>query len=108
MDNPTTKLTLDHWYKVVMAVGLLVALLAGAGYLKEFPTAPTAALGLGAFFFGMGEWINHPLQTTVVPATAHRPAGVMTSHPRSASVAGVLFDALGLGLIGLGVYRLLA
>lgn len=101
MDNPTTKFALDHWYKVLMAAGLLVLCLAGAGLLKEFPTAATALVALGTFFIGMGEWINHPLQTRVFAR------GIATSHPRRASAAGWFFDVLGLGLLVVGLYRFL-
>ena len=67
MDNPISKLALEHWYQVLMAAGLFLFLLSGAGLLKEFPTLPTAAIAIGVFFFGMGEWINHPLQTALMP-----------------------------------------
>jgi hypothetical protein len=103
MDNPTTKFALDHWYKVLMAAGLLVFCLAGAGLLAQFPTAPTALVAAGVFFIGMGEGINHPLQTHV-----YQRGDISTAHPRSAGPAGLFFDALGAGLIALGLYRLLA
>lgn len=107
MENPVSKLALDHWYKVLMAGGLFMLLLAGAGLLKEFPTVPTAAISLGVFFFGMGEWINHPLQTQLMPPSAYFPGGVITGHPRKASAAGTFFDVLGLLLIGFVLYKLL-
>lgn len=101
MDNPTTKFALDHWYKVLMAGGLLVLCLTGAGLLKEFPTAATALVALGTFFIGMGEWINHPLRTAV------HPRGIVTGHPRNASAPGVFFDLLGGALLLFGLYRFL-
>lgn len=106
--NPLSKLALDYWYQVVMVVCVVIFLLGGAGILKEFPVAATAAISAGGFFIGLGEWINHPLQTTIVHATAHSPGGVMTGHPRSNSIIGVSFVIVGIGLVCFGLYRLFA
>ncbi|MDX8386123.1 MAG: hypothetical protein R8M11_06360 [Gallionella sp.] len=105
MDNPLSKLALDYWYKVMMVVGFVIFVLAGMGVLKSFPTAPTALISLGIFWIGVGEWINHPLQTTLMPASARLPGGIVTAHPRSSAIIGVLFDILGFGLIIFGVYK---
>lgn len=84
-----------------MVVGFIVFLLSGMGMLKAYPTLPTAQISLGIFFFGIGEWINHPLQTRIAAF------GVITGHPRNTSISGVLFDLLGIALIGFGTYQLL-
>jgi len=108
MDNPLSKLALDYWYHVLMVVGIVVFLAAGAGLLPTFPTAPTALISLGVFFIGLGEWINHPLQTALIPATASFPSGVISGHPRSPKILGIAFDILGLALICVGLYKFLA
>jgi hypothetical protein len=107
MENPLSKMALDYWYQVLMAVCVVVFLLCGAGVLKAFPVIPTAAISAGGLFIGLGEWINHPLQTAVVGATAYLPGGVITGHPRKNSPIGVLFVIAGLSLVGFGVYRVL-
>jgi hypothetical protein len=99
MENPLSKLALDYWYQVLMVVCVIVFLLAGAGVLKAFPVAPTAAISAGGFFVGLGEWINHPLQTAVTAI------GFAHGHPRKNSLIGVFFLLLGLALIGFGIYR---
>ena len=96
MQNPLDKINLDAWYKVVMVVGIFVFALSGAGILKEFPVVPTALISLGMFFIGLGEWINHPLQHTV------RPGFIGRGYPRRQSFAGIVFDILGIALIGYG------
>jgi hypothetical protein len=106
MENPVSKLALDHWYKVLMAGGLFVFLLAGAGMLKNLPTLTTATIALGVFFIGMGEWINHPLQTKLMPASLLSPGGVITGHPRAAKPIGVFFDLCGFTLVAFGAYKL--
>ena len=80
MENPLSKLELEHWYQVLMVVSVVVFLLAGSGVLKTFPTAPTALISLGAFFVGLGEWKNHPLQTGFLAANAYRPGGVVSGE----------------------------
>jgi|SRR5882724_8733322 len=106
MDNPLSKLELEHWYQVLMAVSVVVFLLAGSGVLKAFPTAPTALISLGAFFVGLGEWKNHPLQTDFLAANAYRPGGIVTSHPRRTSFIGNVFLLFGVLLILFGLFRL--
>ena len=106
--NPLSKLALDYWYQVLMVVCVVVFLLAGAGLLKAFPVAPTAAISAGGFFIGLGEWINHPLQTAIMRATAYQPGGVLTGHPRSNSIIGVAFVLLGVALVAVGSYLIVA
>jgi hypothetical protein len=99
MENPLSKLAIDYWYQALMVVCVVVFLMCGADLLKAFPIVPTAAISAGGFFVGLGEWINHPLQTKVGPGM------VITGHPRSNSVIGVLFVVVGLGLVGFGLFR---
>lgn len=106
MENPLSKLALDYWYQVLMVVCIVVFLLAGSGVLKAFPVAPTAAISIGGFFTGLGEWINHPLQTGFLPPSIYNPGGIVTSHPRNNSPLGVAFDALGIAIICVGIYKL--
>jgi len=106
--NPLSKLALDYWYQVLMVVCVVIFLLAGAGILKAFPVPPTAAISAGGFFIGLGEWINHPLQTAIMRATAYQPGGVITGHPRSNKFIGVAFVALGVALVAWGGYLIVA
>ena len=104
--NPLEKLTIEYWYHALMIIGIVVFLLAGAGILKSFPLIPTSTISLGLFFFGLGEWRNHPLQTSLQPASLLFPAGIITGHPRSPSIIGIAFELVGIILIGFGIYKL--
>ncbi|MCK6440913.1 MAG: hypothetical protein L6Q71_12025 [Planctomycetes bacterium] len=106
--NPLSKLALDYWYQVLMVVCVIVFLLSGAGILKAFPVAPTAALSAGGFFIGLGEWINHPLQTSILHANAYRPGGIVTGHPRHNSFIGIVFVTFGILLIAFGSYLIVS
>lgn len=80
---------------VVFGSGFLAAAIA----VKE---RDLVLIALGIVAFGFGEWRNHPLQTGVGPGFK------TTSYPHRASAFGMLLDALGAALIGLGLYRFLA
>ena len=107
MENPLSKLALDYWYQVLLVVSVVVFLLVGAGMLKAFPVVPTATIAAGTFFVSLGEWVNHPLQSKILSATAYRPGGIITSHPRANSAIGVFFVMLGFLLLVFGGYRAL-
>ena len=91
----------DHWWNVVAVAGGLIAVAA-------VPAQFTAAflIGLGLLFFGAGEWVNRPRQTQVKGAKV---VGLykFTGNPWKPKVHGILMDALGIGLFGLGLFRLL-
>lgn len=101
MENPLAKLKLDYWYKVVILIAFSVFLANGGGYLKEYPTIPTALISLGSMFIGLGEWKNHPLQTVVY---SH---GVGSSHPRKFSFIGSVFVFVGSILCWMGLRELI-
>ena len=105
MENPLSRLALDYWYQVLIVVSIVIFLLSGAGFLKSFPTDPTALISLAGFWIGLGEWVNHPLQTSLMPPTAYHPAGIVTGHPRRPSAMGNFFLLLGLVLLALGIYK---
>jgi hypothetical protein len=92
MNPQLSSLKLDHWYKVIIAVSFTVFLANGCGYLPVYPTKETALLSSGCFFIGLGEWINHPLQTTILPL------GIATGHPRNGTAIGYSFVLLGIYL----------
>jgi hypothetical protein len=92
---------------VLIVVSVVVFLLSGAGILKAFPTAATALISLGGFWIGMGEWVNHPLQTSFLGPNAYRPSGVLTGYPRQTKPLGNVFVLLGAILIVFGLFKLL-
>ena len=105
VENPLSKLALDYWYQVVMVVSIVVFLLAATGALKALPTVPTVLISLGAFWIGVGEWVNHPVQSRFVSGTAYHPSAVLTSHPRQPKAVGTFFLWLGIILVAWGIFR---
>lgn len=106
--NPLEKLVIDYWYKAIAVAGLFVLVLSLTVNLVNIDNNVVQLLSLGAFFIGLGEWVNHPLQTSLIPASALYPAGKLTGHPRNSSFSGILLDLIGVVLIGIGIYKLLA
>jgi len=91
------KWDLEHWWTLLAAAGSLIA-------IGSAPVifVPGVLIGLGLLFCGIGEWNNRPIQMK-------RSGGVITeSYPWRFSVLGVLFDVIGVGLFGFGLFRLLA
>ena len=105
MTNPLSGLKLEYWYHVIMAVcaaGFLVALTVET---KGISNSDALVLFGGGFFVGLGEWVNHPLQTHIHEATIHSHGFTTTSHPRNPQPFGHVFVALGFVLLFLGIYK---
>lgn len=96
-----SSLAIDAWYKLVIWLGVAVLLL-GLSVQLQVSSRGAIALGLGAVIFGIGQWINHPLQTRV-----HR-TGIATSHNRSPRLGGVLAEIAGATLMAWGGWLVLA
>lgn len=57
---------------------------------------------------GIGEWVNHPLQTALMPPSIYSPGGgIIRGHPRKANALGTAFDLLGAILVGVAVYKII-
>lgn len=62
-------------------------------------------LGIGIFLFGLGEWINHPICSTIQPYMN----GILTNKGpvRMNKIFGVLLSFLGIVLFCISVYKLI-
>jgi hypothetical protein len=100
MSNPLSGLKVDHWwhaFTVVGAFGMMVALAT-----KNNVIGPRDALMffLSLFLFGMGQWINHPIQVTLVPA------GKITGYNRRTKPLGLCLEVIGCVIFAVEVYRI--
>jgi hypothetical protein len=93
----------DYWWNVVAIAGGLIA---AAAILQQFIAA--FPIGLGLLLFGAGEWVNHPRQTRGNGSSKVVGIYKVTGNPRKPKVHGILMNVLGIGLFGLGLFRLLA
>ena len=90
------------WYKG--AVAAAVTLLGVGAVAKD---SALLAFGLGLLLLGLGEWINHPFQSRFIPPQGYGiPAAIASGEVRSAGLLGLSFDALGLVLLGVGLFRI--
>ncbi len=91
------KWDLQQWWKPITAAGALFAI---ASALVQF--VPGVLMGSGLLFFGAGEWGNHAIHVK-------RSNGIIIeSYPWYPYPFGLLLDAIGIGLFGFGLYRLVA
>jgi hypothetical protein len=88
---------LKQWWNLLGAAGALLAI---ASAPVQF--VPGVLMGLGLLCFGAGEWGNHAIHMK-------RSNGVIVeSYPWYPYFFGLLLDAIGTGLFGFGLYRLVA
>ena len=85
------------WWILVAIAG---ALIAAASAPVTF--VPGVLVGLGLLAFGVGQWIDHPIRTTVNARFK------ITGYPWHPSVSGVTLSLGGGALFAIGLYRLLA
>lgn len=62
---------------------------------------PAIQVGFGLILFGIGETINHPFRQ------GFGFGGTITGYPRSNSLLGLAFDAMGIVFLLYGSWRLL-
>lgn len=106
-NESNTWLKVEHWYHVFVALGATGAIASLSVDVKGISNAHALLLSLGLMFIGVGEWINHPLQTRLMHPSVYAPGGgIITGHPRSASALGSLFDVLGFLLLGVAVFKI--
>ena len=104
-----SRLKIEYWYQVFVVLGAAGALAALALEIKGVQNAHAFLVFAGMFFVGMGEWINHPLQTRIVPPNIYlRGGATLSGHPRNPCALGFLFDVLGFVLLTAGLYKIIA
>ena len=98
------KLKIDHWSKGVAAAFAALSL-ASVAISNQY----IFITSLGGFLFGIGEWINHPHQTSIVSPAASGYPGWLKGDGclRRNSFYGVFIAALGAILFCFGVLKLL-
>ena len=94
-------LKVEYWYHVFIVLGVAGIIASVTLDLKGISNSHALLLSFGAFFVGMGEWINHPLRTRILPLNA-----IAKGHPRNNSMLGVAFDIFGLTLVGIALYKI--
>ena len=98
----------DSWYKALMVGGGGVFI--GTLFFPVHGIKPETALLLsgGAFLLGLGEWKNHKEVSWIKEANAYTggPA-FMRATVRQPDLVGVLFEVVGIVLLGVAVWRLI-
>jgi hypothetical protein len=90
------ELDLGRWWKVAIAIGVVIAAVAIAA--KDHPSA---LIGFGMISSGFGEWMNHRMETEI------RAGDAQTTFERNNRPLGLVFAILGLVLIAIGLLTLI-
>jgi hypothetical protein len=105
--KPNAIFKIEHWYHLLIVIGSAGAIASMTVELKGVANAHALLTSLGILFIGIGEWVNHPLQTKLVAPNAYFPGGgKITAYPRRPRALGSLFDLLGAVLIGIAIYKI--
>ncbi len=89
MSNPLSALKIDRWWHAITAVGAFGMIAFPAMKVDFISQRDSFLIFLGIFFFGVGQWINHPIQVTLTPI------GKTTGYHRNSYFIGVCFELLG-------------
>lgn len=84
-----------HWWILVAIAGGLIAV---ASAPVKF--VPGFLVGLGLLVFGVGQWIDHPIRSSLSHGFK------VTAYPWSPTFFGVVLSLVGVGLAGFGLWRL--
>ena len=100
MSNPLQTLIIDYWYKAVLVICSAILIVSLTIPLQGVSNSTASIICIGGISIGLGEWINHPLQTQVGYGFK------LTGYPRSPSLLGRIFVLAGVGLCIYGICRL--
>jgi len=96
---------LDYWYKLMILISFILMLVALLVPIQAIPNIALLLMSFGGVVAGMGEWVNHPLQTRLAPGVK------ITSYNRRNCTGGVLAVIAGvlcfLGGVWISVYAYL-
>lgn len=107
MDKILAGFKIEYWYHVFIVVGAVGAIASLVFNFKGIANAHAFLVFCGLFFWGIGEWISHPLQTKIVGPNIYTPGGgIISGHPRKLIISGLFFDGVGLALLAIGIYKI--
>jgi hypothetical protein len=92
---------LQHWWNLVAAAGAIIAVIFFVAQLNH-----GFLLGLGLLLFGIGERINHPMQSKFPrgESVGSSSISIAESRPREPTGFGISLDTFGIVLIGITLF----
>ncbi|TOE56360.1 hypothetical protein CGJ40_23265 [Vibrio parahaemolyticus] len=97
MEKVLSTLKLDQYYKVILVVSAFALFLSLKCPLMVSNDV-VSTISVGFLLIGIGEWINHPAETTITPQYR------ITVRNRTNTKIGTVLDLIGLAVIGVGVF----
>lgn len=102
MGDMFSGLKLEHWWHAFTVVGGAGLVAATAATIKGLPQRDAILLCLGLFLFGIGQWINHPVEERVNPMLQLK----ITAYHRRPGKLGRTLEAVAVVLFSVAVVRL--
>ncbi len=84
---------IDYWYKMLPVIGVITLILGLTVDTKGISNTFVQLVSIGVICIGIGEWINHPLQTKVGHGFK------IESYARLNKISGNGWDLLGVAFI---------
>jgi len=101
LSNPLSGLKIDHWWHAFTVVGGAGTIASIALTSPAIPQRDLILLFLSLFLFGVGQWINHPIQM------GFHPMGTLTSYPRKTYFTVFALEIAAVVIFSIGVFRIM-
>jgi hypothetical protein len=105
MGNPMAEFKMEHWWHAFTVTGAGGMIASLAVKFDFIPQRDAFCLFLGMFLFGIGQWINHPVQANI--HFDPRATFTSTGHPRHCTFFGVCLELLGGLIFVVEVFRIM-
>lgn len=93
-------LKLDKWFKAVTYLGGIVAILSITVPMQAVSNEVMAAVGFGAFLYGVGRWKNEKT------FTQFQPGKKISWKERDTDIIGLLFELSGIILVLYAIWNI--
>ena len=100
-NKPLSKIIINDWYKILPALGASVLIFALTVELVGVQNTAVQLISLGSIFIGIGEWQNHPSETTVMKQYKY------TVRLRKNTWSGNIWNFAGSLLVFGGIWKIL-
>lgn len=92
-NNPLSTMVIDYWYKILPVIGTITLIASLTVDMKVADNPTVMFVSIGVIFIGIGEWINHPLRTGIIPGAQ------ITTYNRINTFWGNIWDLIGAVII---------
>lgn len=100
-NNPLSKISINDWYKILPVLGASVLILSLTVEFVGVSNTAVQLISLGSILVGIGEWQNHPPETTITLQYKY------TVRVRKNTWSGNIWNLAGSLLMFSGIWQIL-